>query len=318
MSAAPDRILVIKLSAFGDFILSLPALQAIRRAHPTAEITLLTTPAYAGLAEASGLFDRIWTDARPAAWRLCAWARLRSRLRGAGFRRVYDLQRNDRTGLYFRFFAAPKPEWVGVLRAGSHCYGDMRAARHIAEREREQLALAGVAVPAQADLDFLDGPLSDFGLPARFALLVPGCAPSRPEKRWPAERYGALARALEARGLRPVLLGTQAEAEALDRVAAACPAALDLRGRTSIGQIAALARRATLAVGNDTGPMHVIAAAGCPTLSLFSAASDPDRIAPRGPRTARLQRARLEALDLAEVLDALEQLAGGGDHGGDL
>ncbi|WP_235830058.1 glycosyltransferase family 9 protein [Algihabitans albus] len=309
---------MIKLSAFGDFILSLPALQAIRSAHPRAEITLLTTAPYLGLAEASGLFDRIWTDRRPSVWRICAWAGLRARLRTAGFERVYDLQRNDRTALYFRLIGRPKPEWVGIVQGASHRYGAMNETRHIAERERDQLAVADVAVPERADLAFLDGDLTSFDLPARFALLVPGCAPKRPEKRWPAERYGALAAVLAERGLRPVLLGTAAEAAALDRVAALCPPALDLRARTSIGQIAALARRAELAVGNDTGPMHVIAAVGCPTLSLFSGASQPVKIAPRGPSTAWLQRPELEALELADVLEALQQVGPGLDHRADL
>lgn len=302
---------MIKLSAFGDFILSLPALQGIREAHPEAEITLLTTAPFVGLAEASGLFDRIWVDRRPSVWRICAWADLRARLRGAGFDRVYDLQRNDRTALYFRLIGRPKPDWVGTVSGASHRYGAMKEARHIAERERDQLAVAGVAVPEQADLAFLDGDLSAFDLPERFALLVPGCAPTRPEKRWPAERYGGLAKALVERGLHPVLIGTAAEAEALDRIVALCPQALDLRGRTSIGQIAALARRAEVAVGNDTGPMHLIAAAGCPTLWLFAGVSLPEKVAPRGPSTAWLQRPELEALGLADVLEPLQKLGRG-------
>lgn len=312
------RILAIKLSAFGDFILSLPALQAIREAHREAEITLLTTAPYVDLAQASGLFDRIWTDDRPAVWRISAWAGLRARLRKAGFDRVYDLQRNDRTALYFRLIGRPKPEWVGVVQGASHRYGGMTERRHIADRERDQLAVAGVAVPDRADLGFLDGDVTGFDLPERFALLVPGCSPKRPEKRWPAEGYGALGRALAERGIRPVLLGTGAEAAALEQVMALCPQALNLCDRTQMGQIAALARRATLAVGNDTGPMHVIAAVGCPTLWLFSEASDPIKVAPRWPRNAWLQSPRLAALELARVLEALEQLTGGLDHRTDL
>lgn len=317
-AARSTRILAIKLSAFGDFILSLPALQAIRHAHPEAEITLLTTSPYVELAEASGLFDRIWIDERPAVWRICAWAGLRARLRTAGFDRIYDLQRNDRTALYFRLIGHPKPEWVGVVQGASHRYGGMTERRHIAERERDQLAVAEVAVPDHADFGFLDGDLSGFDLPERFALLVPGCSPKRPEKRWPAERYGALATNLAERGICPVLLGTAAEVAALEEVAALCPQALNLCDRTQMGQIAALARRATLAVGNDTGPMHVIAAVGCPTLWLFSGASEPIKVAPRGPRSTWLRRPRLEALELAAVLEALEQLTGGLDHGTDV
>ena len=59
------RILVIKLAALGDVVLAFSAMKRIRIAHPDAEITLLTTPPYAGLAEASGLFDHVQTDGRP-------------------------------------------------------------------------------------------------------------------------------------------------------------------------------------------------------------------------------------------------------------
>ena len=59
------RILVIKLAALGDVVLAFSAMQRIRMAHPDAEITLLTTPPYAGLAEATGLFDHVQTDGRP-------------------------------------------------------------------------------------------------------------------------------------------------------------------------------------------------------------------------------------------------------------
>jgi ADP-heptose:LPS heptosyltransferase len=306
--ADSTRILVVKLSAFGDFVLSLAAQQAIRRAHPQAELTLLTTRPYAGLAEASGLYDRIWIDERPGLWNLCSLARLRARLRGAGFARVYDLQRNDRSALYFRLMGRRKPEWVGTVAGASHPAPDMAARRHIAERERDQLAVAEVEVAEWPDLSFLHGDLSDLDVPARFALLVPGSAPTRPEKRWPAGRYAALGRALAERGIAPLLLGTEAEGEVLEAIAADCPQARDLRGRTDFGRIAELARRAELAVGNDTGPMHLIAAAGCPSLSLFAAASDPVKIAPRGPATAWLQRPRLEELGLDAVLGALEEL----------
>ena len=64
-----QRILVIKLSALGDFVLSIGPMQAIRRAHPQADLTLLTTRGLVPLAEATGLFRRIWQDDRPKLWR---------------------------------------------------------------------------------------------------------------------------------------------------------------------------------------------------------------------------------------------------------
>jgi ADP-heptose:LPS heptosyltransferase len=155
------------------------------------------------------------------------------------------------------------------------------------------------------DLGWLDADVARFGLDGAFVLLVPGSAASRPEKRWPPERYAALAHRLEGYGVRPVLIGTVAEAESLEAIAQACPGALDLTGDTSLEELAALARRATGAVGNDTGPMHLVALTGCPSLVLFSHASDPARHRPLGPSVGHLRAPRIEEIAVAEVEAAM-------------
>ncbi|SME89291.1 ADP-heptose:LPS heptosyltransferase [Tistlia consotensis] len=302
------RILVIKLSALGDFVLSLGAFQAIRAHHPEAELVLLTSRPFEGLARASGLFDEVWLDAKPPLSNLPAVLALRRRLRGGRFARVYDLQRSDRTGWYFRLLWPDPPEWVGKVAGCSHRYTGMaESPKHIVEREAEQLAVAGIAGVPPIDLSFARADVSGLGLPERHALLVPGCSAHVPAKRWPPERYAALAKALAAGGTTPLLIGTAAERAEIEAIAAACPEAVSLLGRTSLEQLATLAGEAQLAVGNDTGPAHLIAAAGCPTLMLFSAASDP-RAAPRGPRVASLRRDSLADLSLEEVLAALAGL----------
>ena len=101
------RILVIRLSALGDFIMALPAMAAIRRHHPDAHITLLTTKSLAEIGKMSGWFNRVEIDPRPR-WRdLGAWLRLRRTLRSGRFDRVYDLQ--SQTALQY-IFACSGPE----------------------------------------------------------------------------------------------------------------------------------------------------------------------------------------------------------------
>lgn len=303
--SASEQILIIKLSALGDFVLSLGACQAIRKHHPDARITLLTTKPYQALAQASGLFDDIWLDARPAFWQVPGLFALRSKLRSGRFDRVYDLQRNDRSGFYFRLIGQPKPEWVGKVAGCSHRYLKPNdQILHISTREAQQLALAGITDTAPADLTFADEDLTGLGLPDRYALLVPGGAPHRPAKRWPMERFAELAKWITARGYTPVLLGTAAEQESLDLISAVCPDALNLCGRTNLLQIATLAKSASLAIGNDTGPMHLIAPAGCPLVSLFSHESDPEKVSPRGADVTILRRPCLDELSLDEVTEA--------------
>jgi ADP-heptose:LPS heptosyltransferase len=135
--------------------------------------------------------------------------------------------------------------------------------------------------------------------------LVPGGSAHRPEKRWPAAQYGAAAVALAGQAIRPVLIGAAAERQVLDAIARTCPEAVNLGGCTSFAEIAALARAAAAAVGNDTGPMHLIALAGCPSLVLFSAASEPAQTAPRGSAVDILQRPTLADLSVDDVLARL-------------
>jgi ADP-heptose:LPS heptosyltransferase len=81
----------------------------------------------------------------------------------------------------------------------------------------------------------------------------------------------------------------------------------DLTGRTDFAQVAARGARATIAIGNDTGPVHLIAAAGAPTLVLFSSASDPALCGPRG-HVAVLQAADLNALPVSDAITAVNRL----------
>ncbi len=102
-----------------------------------------------------------------------------------------------------------------------------------------------------------------------------------------------------------MLLGAAAEVATLDAIARGCPEARNLCGETSFEEIIVLACGATLAVGNDTGPMHLIGAADCPSLVLYSSASDPARTVPRGGAVGFLQRPSLDALTLADVIAAM-------------
>ena len=99
--AAGERILVIKLSALGDFIQALGPFAAIRHHNPDASITLLTTAPFAGFAKAAPWFDTVLVDDRPRIFDFGGWLRLRGKLRSGGFARIYDLQTSGRSGFYF-------------------------------------------------------------------------------------------------------------------------------------------------------------------------------------------------------------------------
>jgi ADP-heptose:LPS heptosyltransferase len=313
--ADPGPILVVKLGALGDIAQCFGAFAAIRAHHRGQRVVLLTTPPFATALSASPWFDEVWSEERHPIWRLGEWLRLRRRIREAGFARIYDLQTNDRTDALFRLLGpGRRPEWVGRTAGASHRHADPgRDAMHSLERLAGQLAVAGVAMEEAPDLGWADADLGRLRLPGAFALLVPGAAPHRPAKRWPDSCFAGLATRLSGRGLGVALLGAPSEAALAARIVAAAPGTIDLTGRTSLPDLIALGRVARLAVGNDTGPMHWLAAAGAPCLTLFSADSDPALCAPRGRATRFLKAADLRALSVEAVdMAASEMLRAAG------
>jgi ADP-heptose:LPS heptosyltransferase len=306
----PERILIVKLSALGNVILSLGPFAAIRQHHPAAEITLLTTAPYAAWLAEAPWFDHVLIDERPAWWNVPALLRLRRSLRQARFDRVYDLQTSGRSSRYFRLFPrGRRPDWSGIAPGCSHPDRDPgRDGMHDIDRQFTQLAQAGITERPAPDLSWNTDDIGRFDLPPRIALLVPGSSAHRPAKRWPAGAYAGVAARLLAAGVTPVVLGTRQETDLAVAIRQAVPAAIDLTGRTRLQDLAPLAHAATTAIGNDTGPMHLIAAAGCRSIVLFSHESDPARCAPRGLSVAVLRRPDLASLPVEAVLAELSDV----------
>ncbi len=291
------RVLVIRHGAFGDIVMTFPAFAAIRARHAQDEITLLTTKAYAGLLGASPWFNKIEIDDKPEWWNIPGLLRLKRQISGFGM--VYDLQTSGRSSRYFAL--AGRPPWSGIARGCQFPDAANRETLHSRERLEQQLRLATLRTPlATPELSWLAGDVSAFNLPPRYAVLVPGAAPHRPEKRFPAEKFREVAAALH---LPALVVGTSSEQPLAQIIGGQ-----DLTGKTDFFQLASVFRGASLAIGNDTGPMHLAAALGVPCISLFSAASEPARTAPRYPDggwPVNLRAPTLQELPVAQVLERL-------------
>jgi len=301
------KILVIKLSALGDFVLAFPAFERIRAAHPDAYISLLTTAPFESLARSSPFFDRVEVDGRPS--NPIAWLGLVLRLRAEKYARVYDLQNSGRTNLIFQALRPFAPQWSGTAVGASHRHRNPgRMKMHALERQAQQLEAAGIwpdaptrpLSAAPPDISWILArspaarPMSSTN-PRPVVLLIPGSSAHRTEKRWPIEHYAKLAEILSAKGLDIVIIGSLQESNLAHAIQRKATRARDLTGRTDFAALATLGARAALAIGNDTGPVHLIAAAGAPTIALFSSASDPAISGPRGHVTV------FQADDLATV-----------------
>jgi ADP-heptose:LPS heptosyltransferase len=296
------RILVIKHGALGDVVLAFPAFAAIRAAHGQAKIALLTTAPFADFLKASPWFDEVMVDGKPEPWDVPGLLRLRRQL--LGYDLVYDLQTSSRSTRYFSL--AGKPAWSGIAPGCAFPQTDpKRDSMHTRERLADQLRIAGIPALPPPDLAWLRRETPKFRLPAGYVVLVPGASPHRPEKKWPEQKFGALAAQLP---IPSVIVGSAAEAPLGSVIKSFAHKAIDLTGRTDLPELAAVISRATLAIGNDTGPMHLAAALGVPSVVLFSAASDPALTAPRYPDggwPGIVSAAHLSGVSVAQVVAAL-------------
>ena len=298
------RILVIKLGALGDFILSTGAFSDIRAHHKNDHITLLTQPPYAGLGEKTGCFDAVSVDPRKPFWNIKYLIEMRRKL--GGFDMVYDLQTNDRSAAYFHL--AGKPQWSGIAKGCSHPQRNQnRNNMHTIDRVQDQLRDAGLTPSHEVDFRFaasdIAGLLKRYDLEdEHFTVLVPGGAPHRPGKRWP--HFEDLAHYLLNHGHKVVLIGTNAEEDILKRISEKT-GAINLCGKTNIAQLADLFVRSQYCVGNDTGPMHIAAACGATGAVLFGNESNPELCAPRSETMAIMQKENIASISPQEVLEKL-------------
>ena len=306
-----EHVLVIKLGALGDFVQALGPFQAIRQHHQSAHITLLTTSRFSGIGAGSGFFDEIFTNVPSAWWSFGERSRLRGFLNSNRFTRVYDLQTSRRSSAFLRMFQGFKPEWSGIAKGCSHHHDNpSRDLMHTIERQEEQLHIAGILNVPTPNLDWLDADVDHFSLNDDFVLIVPGGSARRLKKRWPVQKYIDLANDLLLCGLLPVLLGGEDEKDVLGSIHLGCSRARNLCAKTNLFEVAGLARRAVGAIGNDTGPMHITAAVGCPSVVLYSAVSNPGLCGQRGEAVKIVRRTSLVDLDSKDVFCALKDVKG--------
>lgn len=275
-----SRILVIRLGALGDLVMCFAAFNAIRAAHPHAKIALLTGAAFANFARLMPWFDEVIIDPRPACWNVPAWWRLVSRVQRFAPTHVFDLQGKRRQNVLFHLLDTARHlrhdkemVWSGAAKGCSHPRPwPPRPDMHWTEFLAAQLAAAGVphvAADSKA-LAWLDAPLNKFALPPRYALLIAGCSPQHPHKRWLPRGFAELADRLADAGIVSLAIGTHHDAAAIAAITALSCNVVNLTGKTTLPELAALARGATCVIGNDTGPVHVAAAVGARVVALLS------------------------------------------------
>ena len=270
------NILVVRLSALGDVVHAIPAAAALRRAFPRARIDWLVEARHRAIVDLVTVVDRVVVVRQSS---VGGWTRVLRELRATRYDVALDFQGLTKSAVLARGSGASRvagfslrdlrekiarPFYTSVADAeGGHAIlKNLRLLRAVGvEDSRIEFPLAGVDSPALAALRTSIGD-------ARFAVINPGAA--WPNKRWPAERYGALATAIRERsGLTSIVLWGPGEEDLARAVVAGASGAAELAPPTCVRDIVAISRAADLFIAGDTGPLHIAMAVGTPTVSLF-------------------------------------------------
>lgn len=291
----PNRILLIRPSALGDVCRTVPALASLRRAYPSADIDWLVQDTFTDAVVHHPDLTRILPFPRRLlgrairAFDLAPVMQFLDSLADGHYDLVFDLQGLARSGFFAYWTGAPRRVgladarelgWMGLNERHAVTPG-----LHTVDRMLEVLRLAGVTPVTDMRLYASDAArqqLRSIGHTADgpYAVLAPT---SRwPAKRWPADRFAVLASHLAARGVPVVLIGGPAErdqCEPLLDLAERDPRVVDLIGRTTVGQLMALAESAALVIANDSAALHMAVGFDRPLIALYG----PTRVDRVGP-----------------------------------
>ena len=305
MVTAP-RILVIKHGALGDMVQGFDSFAGLRAGRPEARITLLTSPPFSGLMRMTPWFDEVVEDRRRPVFDVPQLLRIRTLLHQE-WEMIVDLQCSRRTSRYHRFLTPSGTRWLGTSSGASDPYPDFTGVNNV-ERMKVAAKMAGGAGSVTAQLDWLGSAKASISKQA--VVLVPGCSPAKPSKRWPAAHFAAVARELMASGRDVAIVGTAADRDAADLVIAEAPGCTDMVGKTDLASLTTLFASAHAVIGNDTGPVFLAAKTGVPTLMVMGQDTDPDMSAPTGAKAGWVRKDRIENVAPQAVLDALRHLTG--------
>ena len=312
-----NNILVIKHGALGDVILAGPAMQAIRNNHKNDNIICLTTMAFESLLKSSPWFDTVFIDSKPKWGDIKNWNILKNFFGKYQFTHVYDLQTSYRSNLYFFFFFIYKKSfWSGIALGSKYRHNNKnRKAMHTIDRQKDQLKLTGIKYDFLPDWRWLADNYDNRSiLPKdKFIIIVSGASKHRENKRWPSDRYAYLIEYLSNIGIKSILIGGNEEFENINKIIIKVSNSiknkpLNYAGKTSFKDIVFLSKFSMCAIGNDTGPMHLLAACRLNSIVLFGAGSNPDLCAPLGKNVHILHKEIISDIKAEEVFKILKSI----------
>jgi heptosyltransferase-1 len=280
------NILIVRLSALGDVVHAIPAAAALRRAFPQARIDWLVEARHRAIVDLVTVVDHVSVVRQSS---VGGWTRVLRELRAVRYDVALDFQGLTKSAVLAR--------GSGATRVAGFSLRDLREkiARPFytsaADAEGGHAIMKNLRLLQTVGIhdSRIEFPIAEADSPAlaalrtsiadrRFAVINPGAA--WPNKRWPAERYGALAAAIRRdAALIPIVLWGPGEEDLARAVVASSSGAAELAPPTCVRDIVAISRAADLFVAGDTGPLHIAMAVSTPTVSVFGP-TDPARNGP--------------------------------------
>lgn len=289
--ALPARILIVRLGALGDVINGLALANALIDARADLHLGWVGHDLVQPILRGHPALKRVHLWPRGGGWR--SLLHLRRELRAERYDAVIDLQRLAKSALLARAVGAERTIGFdrGRAKEGSWLLHSERvtpadSARPMADQALDFARHLGLH-PGPARIGLPRWPDAEAWADQRLigveSPVVLNIGATKPANRWPAERWGELARRLKSElCVEPMLTGGPSDRPLADALLAQAGVPLhDFVGRTDLRQLSAILRRAQAVVSADTGPMHLAAAVGSPLVALFGAA-DERRTGPLG------------------------------------
>ena len=303
-----NNILIIKHGALGDLIQITNALKSIRHKYPESKITLLTDIKFKFFSDRIIFIDEIIYENRPSFLRIDEWLTIILKIARRNFNIVFDLQNSDRTSVYYFFIRLfnSKVIWSGNRKGGKYKYHPKNfESVPIKDRIKNQLALMNIEIYDNPDISWMLNK-NIINLPNNdFVILLPGSSLEHKHKRWPAEKFAELANHLKERNIDSIILGqSHSEGEELKKIKLLAPKIIDFSNQ-DLDCLATTASKAIGAIGNDTGPTFIAAAAGCPITWLLSSHTDPNITQLLGSKVNTLKKDHISDITTDEVKNNL-------------
>lgn len=319
-----DKVLVVRNDRFGEFLLNIPALRALRETFPKAVIRIVVAPYVEELARRIPYINQVEVWDVKANHNVAEKIKLIKRLRRESFKLAIMLNPSKEFNIFT--YLAGIPLRVGYNRKWgfllTHKLADRKhlGGKHEVEYNLELVRLIGadtkddsISLPIlQEDDIYIDNLLNKHNITKSDTIIILHPWTSDPVKQWPVDKFKELARRLlKETSVKIILIGGEAEEIKSEGFSVGISELINLAGKLTLPQSAALLKRGRLLISNDSGPVHLATAVKTPVIALFRndiPGKSARRWGPWGEGNIVIEKNRIKEIDTEEVFSVARSL----------